>query len=170
MGYALSLIDSLTPSLIFLQFVCDEILIFSWDFKSVLGRYYEEEIWSRFVFEIVIWPQEVTLVRWTQPSGPLCLRQCFVFLSDPSPIIVYPCHWLSDSLTFSKLDWCDPDVWRWQLKTCWDCYCFWCWWWERCLQQFVADLSLIFVQSLVLRCFSLWFIGAWKCQLKKCWG
>ena len=32
-------------------------------------------------------------------------------------------HWLTDSLThsvtFSKLDWCDPGVWRCQLKTCW---------------------------------------------------
>ena len=26
-----------------------------------------------------VWPQEVTLVRWTQPSGPLCLWQCFPF-------------------------------------------------------------------------------------------
>ena len=25
----------------------------------------------------MIWPQEVTLIRWTQPSGPLCLWQCF---------------------------------------------------------------------------------------------
>ena len=38
-------------------------------------------------------------------------------------------HWhclsATDSLThwlpFSKLDWCDPGMWRWQLKTC--CYC-----------------------------------------------
>ena len=53
-----SLTDSLTPSLISLQFVCDadEMLIFGWDFKSVLGKYYEKEIWSRFVFELVIWP------------------------------------------------------------------------------------------------------------------
>ena len=32
-------------------------------------------------------------------------------------------NWLTDSLThsllFSKLDWCDPGVWRCQLKTCW---------------------------------------------------
>ena len=34
-------------------------------------------MWSRFVFELVIWLQEVTLARWTQPSGPLCLWQCF---------------------------------------------------------------------------------------------
>ena len=31
----------------------------------------------RFVFELVIWPIEVTLVSRTQPSGPLCLWQCF---------------------------------------------------------------------------------------------
>ena len=38
---------------------------------------------------------------------------------------------LTDSLThfvlFSKLDWCDPGVWRCQLKTCRGCYCCWCW-------------------------------------------
>ena len=38
-------------------------------------------------------------------------------------------HSLTDSLTnwllFSKLDWCDPGLWRCQLKTCWDCYCCW---------------------------------------------
>ena len=28
------------------------------------------------MFELVIWLQEVTLARWTQPSGPLCLWQC----------------------------------------------------------------------------------------------
>ena len=44
----------------------------------MLGRDSEDEIWSRFVFEFVIWPQEVTLVRWTQSSGPLCLWQCLV--------------------------------------------------------------------------------------------
>ena len=35
------------------------------------------KICSRFVFELVIWPQELTLARWTQPLGPLCLLQCF---------------------------------------------------------------------------------------------
>ena len=33
--------------------------------------------------------------------------------------------WLTNSLPFSKLDWCEPGKWRWQLKTCWSC-----WWWE----------------------------------------
>ena len=46
----------------------------------MLGRDSEDEIWSRFVFEFVIWPQDVTLVRWTQSSGPLCLWQCFLSL------------------------------------------------------------------------------------------
>ena len=27
-------------------------------------------------------------------------------------------------------------MWRWQLKTCWSCYCCWSWWWETCRQQF----------------------------------
>ena len=39
----------------------------------MLSRDSEDKMWSRFV----IWPQEVTLVRWTQSSGPLCLWQCF---------------------------------------------------------------------------------------------
>ena len=30
-------------------------------------------------------------------------------------------HWLTNSLLFSKLDWCDSGVWRCQLKTCWGC-------------------------------------------------
>ena len=41
---------------------------------------------------------------------------------------------VTDSLTdwfwtLSKLDWCDPGMWRYQLKICWgcDCYCCWCW-------------------------------------------
>jgi len=34
-------------------------------------------------------------------------------------------HWLTDSLLFSELDWCDPGVWRCLLKACWGCYCCW---------------------------------------------
>ena len=48
-------------------------------------------------------------------------------------------HWRTDWLLFSKLDWCDSGMWRWQLKTC--CYCCWGWWWETCRQQFGADLE-----------------------------
>ena len=36
--------------------------------KFMLGRDSEDETWSKFLFELVIW---------TQPSGPLCLWQCF---------------------------------------------------------------------------------------------
>ena len=35
-------------------------------------------------------------------------------------------NWLTNWLPFSKLDWCDPGVWRCLLKTCWGCYCCWC--------------------------------------------
>ena len=49
-------------------------------------------------------------------------------------------HWLclslthspTNSLLFSKLDRCDPGVWRCQLKPCWGCYCSWCWCLETC--------------------------------------
>ena len=47
-------------------------------------------------------------------------------------------HWLTDWLLFSKLDWCNPGVWRCQLKTCWCCNCCW---WGSCWQQFVADFE-----------------------------
>ena len=42
---------------------------------------------------------------------------------------------LTHSVTFSKLDWCNPGVWRCQLKTCWCCNCCW---WGSCWQQFAA--------------------------------
>ena len=48
---------------------------------------------------------------------------------------------VTNSLLFSKLYWCDPGVRRYQLKTCWYCYCCQCWWWELYWQQFVADLG-----------------------------
>ena len=51
--------------------------MFGWDFLLMLSRDSEDEMWSRFMYELLIWLQEVTLARWTQPSGPLCLWQCF---------------------------------------------------------------------------------------------
>ena len=38
----------------------------------------------------MIWPQEVTLARWTQPSGPLCLWQCLCFMEVCTPCSLYP--------------------------------------------------------------------------------
>ena len=49
--------------------------------------------------------------------------------------------WLTDWLSFSKLDWCDSGLGRCQLKTCWGCYFCWCWGWGSCWPQFVADLE-----------------------------
>ena len=57
--------------------------------KLMLGRYSEDQIWSRFVFELVIWPKQVTLVSWTQPSGPLCLLQCFFLFYNHSNVAKY---------------------------------------------------------------------------------
>ena len=61
-------------------------------------------------------------------------------------------HWLTDWLLFSKLDWCDPGVWRCQLKTCWGCYCCWCWCWGSCWQQLVdlgADVLKVWTKVLL---------------------
>ena len=53
----------------------------------MLGRDSEDVILSRFVFELVIWPQEVTLERYIQPSGPLCLWQCFNVVPIPGSFL-----------------------------------------------------------------------------------
>ena len=58
-------------------------------------------MWSRFVFELAICPQEVTLVRWTQPSGPLCLWQClddtYIYIViGQERVKMYPYHRLAD--------------------------------------------------------------------------
>ena len=45
--------------------------------RLMLGRDSEYEIWSRYVFELLIW---------TQPSGPLCLWQCFQLI--PSGVLI----------------------------------------------------------------------------------
>ena len=74
-------------------------------------------------------------------TSPPRARARLFFLSDPSPIIGYACHSLTDALPFSKLVWCDPGMWRYQLQTCWGCYCCWCWLWGSYWQQFVANLE-----------------------------
>ena len=58
--------------------------------KMMLGRDSEDEIWSRFVFELVIW---------TQPSGPLCLWQCFK--SWPRLSILEDTNWRISSISNS---------------------------------------------------------------------
>ena len=47
--------------------------------KLTYSRDSEDEIWSRFVFELVIW---------TQPSGPLCLWQCLFSVSAWSLLFI----------------------------------------------------------------------------------
>ena len=53
----------------------DKILMFFYFLKLMLNWDSENEIWSRFVQELVIW---------TQLSGPLCLWQCFSFAIESS--------------------------------------------------------------------------------------
>ena len=51
----------------------------------MLSRDSEDKMWSRFV----IWHQEVTLARWTQPSGlpEISILQCISTYSDISAIV-----------------------------------------------------------------------------------
>ena len=55
----------------------------------MLSRDSEYEMWSRFVFELVIWPQQVTLARRTQPSGTLCLWQCSYLCTNLSVLFFW---------------------------------------------------------------------------------
>ena len=70
----------------------------------MLGQDSEDEIWSRFMFEFVIWPQDVTLVRWTQSSGPLCLWQCLISLWSRIGCRVAPilCEYCSSTIFYSR--------------------------------------------------------------------
>ena len=63
---------------------------------------------------------------------------------------------LTDSVTFSKLDWCDPGMWRCQLKTCWGCYCWWCWCWEMWRSLWLLMLVMRIVLATVCCRFRSW--------------
>ena len=79
-------------------------------------------------------------------------------------------HRLTHWLPLSKLDLCDPGVWRCLLKTCWGCYCCWYKWWGSCMQQFVTDLEAEFGHKAELL-FKLWAQGLVKIlKLKFRWN
>ena len=83
----------------------------------LVGRLFTAGCWSKMKYESSIWLkfrrmklQNHSFLKWQN-------RQ-YSFLSDSSPIIVYPCYELTNWLLFSRLDWCDSGLWRCQLKTC----------------------------------------------------
>ena len=59
--------------------------------KLMLSRDSEIEVWSRFVFELVIW---------TQPSGPLCIWQCLKIMWCVVVCVVGGQIWLGSHLVF----------------------------------------------------------------------
>ena len=118
------------------------LLLLSLDFNQLWLRvFYRARNWSQNTAHIIVFQPHPHLIEHqsvqNSPHGPntdknsnsIWLQQMTddptfeLFLSDPSPIIGNACHSLTNSLTnslpFSKLDWCDPGVWRCQLKTCW---------------------------------------------------
>ena len=52
-----------------------EMLMFGWDFK--VNAYLR--FWNCNTYVQDLWTVNCDLVIWTQPSGPLCLWQCFIF-------------------------------------------------------------------------------------------
>ena len=65
-----------------------------------------------FVLELVICPQEVTLARWTQPSGPLCLWQCFLMFAFQFAVVPSTL-WYSTAMCWYSLgphDFCDLEL------------------------------------------------------------
>ena len=81
----------------------------------------------------ISWKTETSLT--SQWLNWFKLYQTHIF-NCPEQLNRWTCHSLTDSLThslthwlpYSKLDWCDPGVWRCQLKTCCGFYCCSCWW------------------------------------------
>ena len=90
------------------------------------------------------------LLHFGMENAKKCISSYFIVLVICNPLLLWifigpesdHClllsltHWLTDSLLFSKLDWCDPGVWRCLLKTCWGCYCCWCWGLKTCWCRF----------------------------------
>ena len=73
----------------------------------MFGRDSEDETWSRFLFELVIW---------TQPSGPLCLWQCFdnswkkdLCYCSPWILISWSCPYYFTFFSIIGFIWCCMD-------------------------------------------------------------
>ena len=91
--------------------------------------------------------RKVFLFRWFAPS-PFCTKFLKIVVDcDDDNDDCNDVWFLSDSLPFSKLDWCDSGMWRWQLKTCWGWYC----------------LTLMMIKVLA----SVWWSEVWS--LFRCW-
>ena len=59
----------------------------------MLSRDSDNEFDQDLCLNLLIWPQEVTLIKSTQPSGLLCLWQCFeYFFSKPTTLFSILCH------------------------------------------------------------------------------
>ena len=108
--------------------------------------------WDHLLLHLLLAPQGEELA-WESPQGFPEQRAfidcwsggqywywgCF-YRTRVRSLVMLVTNSLPPSLLFSKLDWCDPGVWRCPLQAR-GCYCCCCWWWGLCCQQFVADLE-----------------------------
>ena len=106
--------------------------------------FWKAKIWSVISYEVALVDCNQLVYRATQHGARkhFPLLSAFFYRTRVRSLFTLVSNWLTDWLThwllFSTLDWCDPGMCRWQLKTC---YCCWCWLCGSCWQQFVADLD-----------------------------
>ena len=123
------------------QIICGRIKLKHWQTKILVFN-----VWW---FLPQCWMGGTATATYASPLGFAKLNRhrssarynCTFYRTRVRSLIMLVTNSLTNSLTHwllpSKLDWCDPGVWRYQLKTCWDCYSCWCWYWGSSWQQFV---------------------------------
>ena len=120
------------PNLIWSGNCCLEIFHpekFPWGLKAESFG----EVWTHFPFNEAgsLNGRRFSWLSITPPPPTLCIYFTWanIFIGPESDhcLPLSLTHSLTNSLLFSKLYWCDPGVWRCQLKTCLCCNC--CWWW-----------------------------------------
>ena len=126
------------------QNISETILILKWG-PCLVNRTLQSKVLTKLIFGwFRHWKYNVKLQssarKWFW--GINCWNfVCHIYRTWVRSLAMLVSNWLTLSLPFSKLDWCYPSMCRWQLKTCWSCYCCWGWWWETCRQQFGAHLE-----------------------------
>ena len=81
--------------------------------SSVWGSKTLRELLS---WHIIIFAQKSLLTFLFRLGELLLIFDMYFYRTRVRSLFTLVTHWLTDSVTFSRLDWCDPGMWRWQLK------------------------------------------------------
>ena len=111
----------------------------------------------------MIWPLEVTLIRWTQPSGPLCLWQCLQIIlhsREDDATLSVRCVPKSVYLDSRKVFYFDisfnftpfhASCWTWNEKNTNKAHLVWGTFLHRCLTQVVPRCSDGFIGNRIAK-------------------